>query len=392
MSPALLEAVAELKFIPCVERVVESLRRDVKISAKHVRLGPTKVSLSVRLAEIKTLVREDPDFLAKITALFDDMRHVKRSAELLGVLHHPDLFELLMQGVTETGQWWIRLQHVVHRCILTEQFVDFSDARKTHTRKTKQRDTKEAQAAHNVLALPKPDTYEGIMARCICDHFRTMAQSSCFFSLLELPPGDAYQLVDLQTAVPAPPPPPVPQELSGHRQHVFRMLHGQPERMKLGPAPAALKPLFEKGSYVVTLHDTVHDAETGPVVGIAAATVPQLLKDLHACPLQVLRQDLGPDVKYTLPCPEFPSSDVTSYVTRLLELKAIPGEPYERPLHGSDSLCLQLEHDDFLQVCRGQRQSMLVRLTELGMTRLRVVSALSQPQPVCARGSQALAD
>ena len=105
MSPDLLVAVAQLKFIPCVERVVEGLHRDVKIAAKHVQLGPTKVSLSVRLREIKALCDDDQECLPDLTRHFDDMRHLKKVAALLGVLRHPSILQLLLEKNSDTSEW-----------------------------------------------------------------------------------------------------------------------------------------------------------------------------------------------------------------------------------------------------------------------------------------------
>ena len=45
MSEPLRSAAFELKFVPVVERVVEALHRDVRVASKHIKLGPSKVSL-----------------------------------------------------------------------------------------------------------------------------------------------------------------------------------------------------------------------------------------------------------------------------------------------------------------------------------------------------------
>ena len=199
MSDELARAVAELKFIPCVERVVEGLHRDIKIASKHVQLGPTKVSLTLRLPEIKARLSESPEFLPRITELFDQVRNLKRAAASLGVLQHPDILQLVVNGNVETTSWWTTLQQVVHRCALGEQFADFQEARKHHDQQQVLQ-KKIVDRVHDRHALPTPRTYDAIVARCICDRFKRLADSSSFFSLpaTDQVHGDGYQLVPLQ--------------------------------------------------------------------------------------------------------------------------------------------------------------------------------------------------
>ena len=105
MGSELALAVARLKFVPCVERVVEGLHRDVKIASKHVQLGPTKVSLTVRLKEIKLQHGHSLENASELTQHFDGVRHLKQAAAMLGVLHHPSILELLFNQVIDTGTW-----------------------------------------------------------------------------------------------------------------------------------------------------------------------------------------------------------------------------------------------------------------------------------------------
>ena len=406
MSQQLHQAVSELKFIPCVERVVEGTHRDVRIAAKHVQLGPTKVSLTLRLPEIKTRVQDHPGFLSRLTQSFDEMRSLKRAAAALGVIQHPDLLHLMLQNNVDTASWWISLQFIVHRCNLTEQFSNLSDVRQQHDKKRKH-DKAEATRAHNVLALPTPRTYEKIFKRCICDHFRKLADSESFFSLPcpdNLQDG-RYQLVSFEPGRSVAAPPvrdegadveELPSEARSS-QLVFRVLHGAPENLKLVPGPIAMKPLFVKGASVVTLHETVHEGVSGPAVNISAAATPQLLQDLECCPLQVLRQDLqvwklSPDVSYTLPCRGFPSAEVTACVTALLDAKGVPDEPYVSPPAQAEEICQELERRHYVQSARQASGAMLVRLTLSGMSNLRAVTALIEPKAVCRRTSKQLSE
>ena len=89
MSVPLELAASSLKFVPVVERVVEGLHRNVKIASKHVRIGPTKVSLAVRLQEVMEGLETRPAFLRDLEAKFDVTRQPKQAAAALGILSHP---------------------------------------------------------------------------------------------------------------------------------------------------------------------------------------------------------------------------------------------------------------------------------------------------------------
>ncbi|CAE7832485.1 unnamed protein product [Symbiodinium sp. CCMP2592] len=413
MSPDLLQAVAPLKFVPCVERVVEGLHRDVKIASKHVQLGPTKVSMTVRLPEIKRHVQESPEFLSRLTAAFDQMRNLKKAAAMLGVLQHPELLQLLHDKVVSTTDWWIRLQKIVHRCDLSEQFADYREARVEHDKITK-KIREETARVHDAQALPTPRTYDAIFKRAIVDHFRKMSDSSCFFSLPSVQQlqadanGGCYEILPLQTVhVRAQ----AQLEALGNSADVdvlepnmnatapdhmvFRVLHGAPENLKLAPGSVALKPIFPKGSSVVTVHDIIHDDESSPAVNMSALAAPQLLKDLEHCPLSTLREHLrvwkvSGKVQYTLPCVGFPGHEVLSCVTAILDAKALPDEPYVQPPLSSAQMCRALAQNGLLQILNPApgRDSALVRFTQEGVRSLRVVTALGNPAPVCSMSSQ----
>ena len=298
------------------------------------------------------------------------------------------------------------MQRIVHRCVLSEQFADFSAARRVRDKK-REHDKEVATRLRSNLALPVPRTFEGIFKRSICDHFRKLSESSLFFSLPALQDGReavGYEFVDcrvdqcanadqqrelseLSHEVPISD----LQEpaLPGHV--VFRVLHGRPERWKLAPAPLALKPLFDKDSCVVTLREIVHNDAGNPAISFGSQTVPQLLSGLETCSLDVLRRDLqvwklSSVVNYALPCPGFPSSQVTSCVTALLDAKGVPDEPYAQVPAGAEGVCQQLQQCNYIKIApvSPAHPALLARLTELGMTKLRVVSSLHEPQPVCS--------
>ena len=82
-------------------------------------------------------------------------------------------------------------------------------------------------------------------------------------------------------------------------------------------------------------------------------------------------------------------------VTSLLDAKGIPDEPYIDP-SAPREMCLRLQQLGFLQIAPGQPgqmpQVVLARLTSYGMQCLRVVSDLSQPEPVCSQSAAPLSE
>lgn len=182
MCEALEIAVAQLRLIPVVECVVEGLHRDVKIAAKHqLQLGPTKVSLAVRLREIRTGL-EKPDCLRQFTETFERVRYLKRAAVELGVVQHPDILDSVSSRETDYSVWWSRLQKVLRRCNLREQFADYSAARQQHA-KQHEADRTTSNSLH-ALTAPKPSrTFDGVLKRFICDRLRVLMPVVFFFVL-----------------------------------------------------------------------------------------------------------------------------------------------------------------------------------------------------------------
>lgn len=409
MGNELALAVARLKFVPCVERVVEGLHRDVKIAAKHVQLGPTRVSLTVRLKEIKVLHEQSAENASELTRHFNDVRHLKQAAAMLGVLHHPSILELLFNQVTDTGTWWIRLQHVVHRCNLQEQFTSHAAARALHDKKRKSdRDTQDR--LHGRQALQPPRTYEGILKRFICDRLKELADSSRFLTIPVLEGEDSYQIVPLDGRA--------PQQVAGAAVEseeglvfleeaevtppaevlVLRILHSNPSRLKLAPAPLAAKPAFPSGACAVALHDLVSEHWAGPCIRLNSKTVPMLLQDLERCSLSTLRSDvfvwgISPKVMYTLPCPGFTSRQVSECVTAVVTQNGVPDELFVLVPSSQAEVCRRLASSELLLILKPRDgDGLLVRLTELGMSKLQVISDLVGKEALCARKGRSLTD
>lgn len=406
MSVPLELAASSLKFVPVVERVVEGLHRNVKIASKHVRIGPTKVSLAVRLQEVMEGLETRPAFLRDLEAKFDVTRQPKQAAAALGILSHPIFAPLLQNGCTDPSVWLSALVKVVHRCDLETQFGDRSTARTEHKKKRKTQ-TEEFQALHDARSLPTPRTYDAIFKRAIIDHLHSMAGSNFFFSL---PVLDFYQvhpllshadkrrreevneaagsdIVETRNADTVP----------GEAQLFFRVLHSGPSRMKSMPMPAAMAPAFAKDAFVIAVHHATYVVDGVPGINMSAATVPQVLECLEACPLDVLRYELqswtlSSSIQYSLPnVLDCDQADLVRGVTSLINARALPGgEPFRsRNLPGT---ILNAMFRDGLIDRFNFRDGGRVALSELALPQIHVVGALENQKVVCSLPQGELSD
>ncbi len=405
MSEHLQSEAFALKFIPVVERVVEALHRDVKVASKHIKLGPTKVSLSVRLREIMERMDADPDFLPDLQKVFDLTRHPKQAAASLGIFGHPALVALRNQGSTDSPVWIRAVAHIVHRCDLETQFADMSQARRTHVAKRKA-DTSQAEKLHNNQALPTPRTYESIFKRAISDHFRACAVSDCFYSLPVAEPFELFPVLsnaekrhrvdERQDVLDI-----VLDDREGqrpmHGDLYFRLLHGGPSRMKAMQMPVATAPTFAKDAFVIAAHTINNFVGDQPHVNMTARCKPQVLQALESCSLDVLRHEfkcwkLSPGIQYALPGLEgTDQSSVTKWVTRLITARALPGgEPVpmnDLPL----PLCQTLFQAGFLERFN-LRGGGHIALSEAALPKIQMVGALQDPMQVCSIGTKKIAD
>ncbi|CAE7229370.1 unnamed protein product [Symbiodinium sp. CCMP2456] len=413
MTPELAAASAPFRFIAVVERVVEGLHRNVKVASKHVALGPTKISLSVRLREIEEMA-EDPAVMSELCKCFEDARQIRIASARLGVLQHPQFLELLYQKRVRTTHWLRTLQHAIHRCDLGTQFMNLDSARAVHNKK-RELDKTEAKHVRRTLGLPVPRTFDDILKRLICDHFRGHADASQFYSLPPIAEGGAeaetYELTALEAGMSS-----RGQEVQRDvlecdidlehgddtgrlgRPVVFRLLHGSPSMMKSAPFPVANKPMFAAGAAVVTLHEVFDEGPGEVSANFGSAGAPQVLQRLEACSLQTLREGLQTwDISsccYSMPGPDSSRSSVTQLVTALLEAKGIPGEPYVEVPERLQDVGNQLQQRGLLQQVpnRMAAEGSLARLTDVGMASVQTVCVLTNPLPVCRISSDALAD
>ena len=410
MSNDLETAASALKFVPVVERVVEALHRDVKVATKHVRIGPTKVSLSVRLREIMGLMDGSEDFLARLEEHFDTTRRPKQAAAALGLLSHPGFKPLLEGGCVDVGQWLQQLVKVVHRCDLETQFADLKAARKQHTRKRKALD-EQMVALHDAQALPIPRNYQDIFRRAIVDHFRGMADSSLFFALPARDEESAsYQLLpllsnaekrarvevardqaaDLDIVVGGEP---------GHGRVFFRLLHGAPSRLKSMPLPVATAPAFAKGSMAIAVHNGLMADGALPKIDLSTNHIPQLLSSLEKCSLEVLRNDfqvwsVSSDMQYSLPdMQDVDQASLVECVTSLLQARALPGgDPLPESSLPQNVLRSLFDSGFLIQCGNGAFDDSGVALSDLAISKVHVMCPLQNPQAVCSIQSRKLSD
>ena len=397
MSEPLQFAASKLKFIPVVERVAEALHRDVKVASKHnIKLGPTKVSLAVRLREIMQR-SADPAFSATLQKYFDVTRHPKDAAASLNIFNHPALVSLRAQGCVDTPVWIAAVAKIVHRCDLGTQFADMSQARTFHQAKRKV-ETALAEALHDNAARPTPRTYETIFKRAISDHFRASATSDSFFSL---PGAECFELLPLLSNAQK------RQRVSENPEDLgivvegavvprpdrgdlyFRLLHGSPSRLKSMPMPVAASPVFSKDACVIAVHNIDALVEGKPQLNMTLGCQPQILEALESCSLDALRNDfkvweLSPSIKYVLP--DLAIADQTSVmptVTHLVTARALPdGEPVRMdalPLATVQSLFQAGYLERFVIQNHGH-----VALSEAALPKLQVVGDLQKPLSVCS--------
>ena len=163
--------MARLKFVPVVERVIEGMRRDVKIATHHVQLGPSRVSVMVRMPEIIRRIEADPAVKSQLLHFMDVARYARKCAGALGITSHPLFVALVRQKDFKTASWLQAVVTVVHRCELDDQFAGHALQRQQHDRQT-HRNTQRAIAMHSANAREVPRTFEAIMRRCVVDHFR----------------------------------------------------------------------------------------------------------------------------------------------------------------------------------------------------------------------------
>lgn len=397
MSEPLQFAASKLKFIPVVERVAEALHRDVKVASKHnIKLGPTKVSLAVRLREIMQR-SADPAFSATLQKYFDVTRHPKDAAASLNIFNHPALVSLRAQGCVDTPVWIAAVAKIVHRCDLGTQFADMSQARTFHQAKRKV-ETELAETLHDNAARPTPRTYETIFKRAISDHFRASATSDSFFSL---PGAECFELLPLLSNAQK------RQRVSENPEDLgivvegavvprpdrgdlyFRLLHGSPSRLKSMPMPVAASPVFSKDACVIAVHNIDALVEGKPQLNMTLGCQPQILEALESCSLDALRNDfkvweLSPSIKYVLP--DLAIADQTSVmptVTHLVTARALPdGEPVRMdalPLATVQSLFQAGYLERFVIQNHGH-----VALSEAALPKLQVVGDLQKPLSVCS--------
>eukprot|EP00959_Pyramimonas_sp_CCMP1952_P444930 9316469-Pyramimonas_sp.AAC.1 len=339
MSEELQTKAALLKFIPVVERCVEGLHRNVKVKAKHVKLGGPSVSLAVRLSEMKQLMVTEPSFLNILAAEFDRVRSPKKAVILMGFSGHPRVQKLLMERSTHSADWRSALIDIIYRCDLGLQFEDHAEQRR------------ENEQATNVLVKRKLElnpaapmgnlSYSGMLCQYAVDHMRRHVGSDKFATLPAIADDRAdvaYQLTPLRQIThkscriddggdAAPPD-------EERREIVIKVLHGFPSRLKTAPMPIAAKKTFNKDSVIVTSHRQLGNSlEDAPLVSISSIDAKSMvMSGLSDCSEDTIRNikiwSTHTRIMYTLPLPGIPVQDLkhlVSVVTDLVEHRTSSG-------------------------------------------------------------------
>ena len=370
MSAELLEALAPLYFIPVAERNVEGLHRDVKLNAKLWRLGPARVSLAVRMPEMRKRLQSDEKFFGELVQKFDLIRRPRAMAVALGFSHH-DFFTRKFQGgeQVDTYMWLQTATMIMHRAegrIAFDSFTEQRAAHEGHRRSLK----RTAAMLNSKETLSAQRNYEDILRRVIIDEFRRQTGSETFFTLptpAKLKEGTytvtplladggrrskcmrSHEAAGFQNDWP------IADSVEDGQQEsdvqcllesstglvVFRVLHGHPEHLKHVPMPLASSPLFVKQAIVVTIHPVLemNHADGTPWVQLSCPVRPMLIEGLITLPLPTLREDLrvwslSDQLAYTM---ELPKSSSSSSVVRFFW--ALKGLHFLSSLK-CDSLCL----------------------------------------------------
>ena len=307
MSLELESAVAKLKFVPVVERVIEGMHKDVKIAAKHVALGPSRVSMAVRLPEILRRMQQQ-GFKARLLELMDISRHARKAVGALNLSLHAECVKLVQAKDFQSSSWLQALVHIMHRCTLQEQFETFDAS--SHVRQ-KEKNKKRVDALH-LQDRQVPRTYDAIMRRCVVEHLRMCADPSQVYSV---PVEDTYSLqafvsnagsAEVGSSE-------VFDSGSTGSRHFFRVLHSQPSRLKTAPSPVALGPMFSHDALVITLHPVAANSQDNAdvvLVDVNSRAVPQLTQALESCDVREKLLQWSPGNDHRVP-------DATGWYIRL---------------------------------------------------------------------------
>ena len=183
MSLALLQALAPLHFVPIAERNVEGLHRDVKLNAKFWRLGPARVSLAVRMPEMKRRLQGDECFWNELVQKFELSRRPRSMAAALGFSQHQFFAGKFREAEQIDSYTWLQTATMIlHRAEGNIAFQSFTEQRAAH--EVHRRSMKRTSDLLNLQEAPSPPrSYEDILKRVIIDEFRRQTGSDTFFTL-----------------------------------------------------------------------------------------------------------------------------------------------------------------------------------------------------------------
>ena len=185
LSPVFQEAVAAMRFIPVVERVVEATHKDVKRRlAAATRHSPSMASSAIRHAETEARVRSDPTFLPRLGNCLRIVRCPWRAALQFGIFRHPAVQGLRANayGRPLAKKLWQFLGSIIYRCDIDAQFADFSSAAGTHAAAERASKAEAAEAEKAAAAAVKPRArrrpkfgWDTVLAHAFGEHLRIIS-------------------------------------------------------------------------------------------------------------------------------------------------------------------------------------------------------------------------
>eukprot|EP00969_Alexandrium_andersonii_P355244 15443955-Alexandrium_andersonii.AAC.1 len=134
---------------------LRSLKGALKLCAKMH--GPVAASASIRgNAVLERMLRQTPECLPGLLQCIQRARTLSNIPSLLGIVSHPDVWQLQDQHNTKV----VRLvSRIVYRCDWSTPFEDLSSTKHAHTRKRDQEKSDATKAAKHFGVAPVSYTH-----------------------------------------------------------------------------------------------------------------------------------------------------------------------------------------------------------------------------------------
>ena len=155
-----------LKFIPIVERIIESRHALVAQAVRKRRYGPMFVSLmSGRLHEFQVRLVQDPQLFHEVARIFDLIRHPKDLVNFFNIWTHPLAQERLITTIKPNSLFAVA-RDVVYHLSYQDQYFEFGVGRKQVAKEK----LKEARQRKVLLALDGTRVQPSVQAELMSEN------------------------------------------------------------------------------------------------------------------------------------------------------------------------------------------------------------------------------